>query len=56
MIMIIMIVWKGALRTVSNTYAKVARAKSCENHVRHIERLSRATCHVPSGTKGQLSY
>ena len=30
-------------RTVSNTYAQVARAQSCANHVQHIERLSRAS-------------
>ena len=35
-----------APRTVSNTYAQVARAQSCANHVQHIERLSRATCRV----------
>ena len=45
----------AAPRTVSNTYAQVAKAQSCENHVQHIERLSRATCCVPLGTKGQLS-
>ena len=33
-------------QTVSNTYAQVARAHSCANHVQHIERLSRATCRV----------
>ena len=43
-------------RTVSNTYAQVARAQSCANHVQHIEHVSRATCRVPRGTKGQLSY
>ena len=43
-----------AQRTVSNTYAQVARSQSCANHVQHIERSSRATC-VPLGTKGQLS-
>ena len=32
-----------AQRTVSNTYAQVARAQSCANHVQHIERLSRAS-------------
>ena len=32
-----------APRTVSNTYAKVARAQSYANHVQHIERLSRAS-------------
>ena len=42
--------------TVSNTHALVARAQSCANHVQNIEHLSRATCRVPSGTKGQLSY
>ena len=33
-------------RTISNTYAQVARAQSCESHVQHIERLSRAACRV----------
>ena len=33
-------------RTVSNTYAQVARMQSCANHVQHIERLSRTSCHV----------
>ena len=42
-------------RTVPNTYAQVAKAQSCENHVQHIGCLSRATCCVPLGTKGQLS-
>ena len=32
-----------APRTVSNTYAQVARAQSCANHVQHIERLSHAS-------------
>ena len=31
-------------------------ARSCANHVQHVERLSRGTCRVPLGTKGQLSY
>ena len=31
-----------APRTVSNTYAQVARAQSCANHEQHIERLSSA--------------
>ena len=44
------------LLTVSLTYAQVARAQSCANHVQHIEHLSRATCSVPLGTKGQLCY
>ena len=54
-IIIIIIAFKGAIRdffyslftaprTVSNTYAQVARAQSFANHVQHIERLSRATC------------
>ena len=33
-----------AQRNVSNTYAQVAQAQSCANHVQHIKRLSRATC------------
>ena len=52
-----------ALWTVPNTYAQVARAQSCANHVQHIEHLSHATCcvkslsyEVPHGTKAQLSY
>ena len=44
-----------APRTFSNTHAQVVMAKSCANHVQHIERLSRATCRVPRGVKGQLS-
>ena len=40
-----------APRTVSNTYAQVARAQSCANHVQHIERVSRATCSVPLGRR-----
>ena len=35
-----------APRTVSNMQALVAWAWSCASHVQHIERLSRATCHV----------
>ena len=35
-----------APRTVSNTYAQVPQAQSCANYVKHIERLSRATCRV----------
>ena len=45
-----------APRTVSNTYAQVAQAQSCANHVQHIECLSRASYYVTLGTKGQLSY
>ena len=33
-----------APRTISNTYAQVARAQLCANHVQHVERLSRAIC------------
>ena len=51
---IVVIAFKGAIRdffynlltaprTVSNTYARVARPQSCANHVQHIERLSRAS-------------
>ena len=65
--MMMMIAFKGALRdflynlliaprTITNTYAQVAKAQSSANHVQHIERLSRATCRVPLGTKGQLSF
>ena len=32
-----------APRTVSNTYAPVAWAQSCANHVQHIECISRAS-------------
>ena len=42
--------------TVSNTYAQAATAQSFARHVQHIKRLSRATCHMPLGTKGQLSH
>ena len=52
-ITIIIIAFKGVIRdfynlltaprTVSNTYAQVARAQSCANHVQHIQRLSRAS-------------
>ena len=41
------------LRTVSITYIQVARAQSCANH---LKRLSSATCPVPCGMNGQLSY
>ena len=34
------------MRTISNTYAQVALAQSCANHVQHTECLSRATCRV----------
>ena len=58
-LVIVMIVLKGtirdfcnllnalALQTASNTYAQVARAQSCANHVQDIERLSLAhvVCH-----------
>ena len=62
MMMIMMIIaLKGAIRDfdklltarrhVSNTYAQVARAQSCANHVQHIKCLSLATCRVPRGMK-----
>ena len=38
------------------TYAEVAWAQSRANHVQQIGCLSHATCHVPCGTKEQLSY
>ena len=52
-VLIIIIAFKGAIRdffynlltesrTVSNTYAQVAQAQPCANHVQHIERLSRS--------------
>ena len=63
---IIIIALKDAIRdfhnlltaplAVSNTYAEVARAQPCANHVQYIEHLLRATCSVPRDTKGQLSY
>ena len=66
MMMMMMIAQKGVIqdfydlltapRTVSNTYAHVARAQSRANHMQHIERLSRATFSVPLGTKEQLRY
>ena len=44
------------LRKLSPTWeVLVARAQLCVEHVEHIKRLSRATCRVPRGTKGQLS-
>ena len=57
LVFIVMIIaFKGAIqildnlltaqRTVSSTYAQVARAQSCANPVQHIERLSRTTCRV----------
>ena len=51
-IIIIIIAFKFASREFSqphcamNTYAQVAWAKLCANHVQHIECLSRATCRV----------
>ena len=44
-----------APRTVSNTYAHVAKEPSYANHVQHIECVSYAACPEPRGTKGQLS-
>ena len=37
-------------------HAQVAWAQSSANHVQHTKCLSRVTCSVPRGTKGQLSY
>ena len=36
----------AATRSVSNTYAKVARNQLCANYVIHIKRVSRATYRV----------
>ena len=63
-IIMIIIALKGSIldffftapRTVCNTYAQVARAQLSANHVQHIGPSPRATCRVPRGTKGQLSY
>ena len=41
---------------VFNMYAQAAKAQLHANHVQHNKRLSRATCRVPLGMKGQLSY
>ena len=62
---IILISFKGAVRDflqpprcASNCLQHVrssgqgTKAQSCENHVQHIERLSRVTRCVPAGTKG----
>ena len=65
MMMIVMIALKGVMRDyynlltaprISNTHDRLAWAQSCANPVQDIARLSRATCHVPRGTKGQLCY
>ena len=42
--------------SVSNMYAQVAKVQLCANHAQHIECLSPASCHMPPGTKGKLSY
>ena len=42
-----------APRTVSNTYAQLARAQSCANHVQCIGSLSHASCNGQLGTEGQ---
>ena len=65
-IIILMISLKGAmqdfynlftaLQTVSNRYAQMAWAQSCANYRQYIKHLPPATCHVPRGLKGQLSY
>ena len=53
LLIIMIIAFKGAIRDfsqspqcISNTYAQVARARSCRNHVRHVECLSCARCRV----------
>ena len=45
-----------APQNVSNMYTLVAQAPLYANHVQNIQRISHGTCHVPCGTKGQLSY
>ena len=65
-IIIIIIALKGTIRdfynlltapqTVSNRYTQVAWVQSCAVDMQHTERLSGATCLVPLGMKGQLSY
>ena len=44
-----------ALWTVSNTYAQVAGAQLCSNHMQHVRCLAHATCVQPD-VKGQLNY
>ena len=41
--------------TVSNRYALMARVQLRANHMQHIQRLSRATCRVPTVRNRQLS-
>ena len=59
-IMIIIIALKGAigLQHLRSSGQATIVWKSCArpNHMPHINRLSRATCGMPHGTKGQLSY
>ena len=60
----IIFTFKGTIRYVSQSphcaanflqhYATAAWAQLCANLVQHMERLARATCRVPRGTKGQL--
>ena len=45
-----------APRTISNTYAQVARAQSRANLVQHIERLSRATCQVVQRDSSAIKF
>ena len=46
-----------AQRTVSNTYAQVARARSCaKSRATHRARITCNSCYMPRGTKGQLTY
>ena len=46
----------NCLQLRRKVYSEVARAQSCANHVQHLGHSSRATCLVPRGVKGQLSY
>ena len=40
----------------SNTYSQCSRTVLCKLYVQHIGGLSRATCRVPRGTQGLLTY
>ena len=44
-----------ALTTRPTRRSQVAKVQLCANHMQH-KRLSLATCHVPHGMKGQVSY
>ena len=61
-IIIIIIAFSGAIRDflqpphcAANRLLKWP-GHSQAHHLQHIEHLSHATCYVPRGTKGQLSY